>query len=129
MTKDDLRKSVLLISSDRPTAKLIDLMLESSDISTKILPSPGGLENPEIGMGDSLPNVIIYDCGICRQGDGPVCEPLKEFRFYDNTPRMVISTFKIECRDCGEFESGRCAHLQKPFTFVDMTKTLKDLLS
>ena len=122
------KKRAALISRDKSTAKLIDFMLDNSDISTELVLSAAELNETFAKKESSPPNLIIYDCDSSRQGEEVVCQPLKEYRLYDMTPKLVISTFKVDCGSCTEFTSGKCAHIQKPFKVLDMANTVKELV-
>ena len=122
------KKTAALISRDKPTVKLINFMLDNSDISTELVLSAAELNETSAKKDSSPPNLIIYDCDSSRQGEGLVCQPLKEYHLYDKTPKLVISTFKVDCGSCTEFTSGKCAHIQKPFKITEMTNTVKDLV-
>ena len=122
------KKTAALISRDKPTVKLINFMLDNSDISTELLLSAAELNETFAKKESSPPNLIIYDCDSSRQGEELVCQPLKEYSLYYETPKLVISTFKVDCGDCSEFKSGKCAHIQKPFKILDMTNTVKELV-
>jgi DNA-binding NtrC family response regulator len=122
------KKRAALISRDKPTAKLIDFMLDNSDISTELVLSAAELNETFAKKESPPPNLIIYDCDSSRQGEELVCQPLKEYSHYDKTPKLVISTFKVDCGSCTEFKFGKCAHIQKPFKLLDMVNTVNELV-
>lgn len=121
------KKTVALISRDKPTARLINLILDNSNISTELVSSAAELNETSEKKESPPPNLIIYDCYSSRQGEELVCQPLKEYNHYHKTPKLVISTFKVDCGNCSEFTSGKCAHIQKPFNILDMVNTVSEL--
>lgn len=122
------KKRAALISRDKPTAKLINLMLDNNDISTELLLNAAELNEMSAKKESPPPNLIIYDCDSPSQGEELVCQPLKEYTLYDKTPKLVISTFKVDCGSCNEFTSGKCAHIQKPFKVSAMANIINELV-
>ncbi|MDT8316721.1 MAG: hypothetical protein RQ824_01870 [bacterium] len=122
-----IKKRAALISRDNPTVKLINLVLNNSDISIELALSAAELNETSISKGSSPPSLIIYDCNLAMQGEELVCQPLKGYNLYHKTPKLVISTFKMDCGTCSEFEPGKCAHIQKPFKISDIANIINEL--
>ena len=122
------KKRAALISRDKLTAKLINFMLDSSDIMAEHVLNAAELNEESPGKESSPPNLIIYDCDSPSQGEELLCQPLKEYSRCHETPKLVISTFKVDCGCCSEFISGKCAHIQKPFKVSDMANAVKELV-
>lgn len=123
-----IKKRAALISRDKPTVKLINFMLDSSDITTELVLNAAELNEKSAKKESPPPNLIIYDCDSPSQGEEVVCQPLKEYNLCHKTPKLVISTFKVDCGSCSEFTSGKCAHIQKPFKILDMANAVKELV-
>ena len=111
--KEGSKKRVAVVSEDRPTAKLIDLMLNHDEFSVELLSAPEFIGKAEKKM--PSPSVIIYDYSGHMKGEAPLCQPINKYPQYEKTPRVIISTFSMECEECPGYKAGWCGHIQKPF--------------
>ncbi len=124
--KDSSKKRVTVVSEDRSTTKLIDFMLSEDNFSVDVMSS---LEfDGRIGKGSPTPNLIIYDYSGPVKGENLLCQTLKQYPQYDKTPRVVISTFLMECESCPEYKSGKCGHIQKPFHLNQVRRAIDKLV-
>lgn len=126
--KKTFNKKVALISRDKFMSKLLNFMLNNSSISAEHILSASELNETYAKKDSTPPNLIIYDCDSSRPGEELTCQPLKDYRLYNETPKLVISTFKVDCCACTEFTSGKCANIQKPFKVSHLKDTVKELV-
>ena len=109
------------------TVKLLDCLLIKQEIAIEKVSSVAELKETA-KKGEVSPSVIVYDIASHKKGEGLLCEPLKEYPLYGETPRVILSTFKMECDACAEYKAGRCAHYQKPFKVKEVSATVKNFV-
>ena len=117
------KKKILINSCDETTCKLLEILLKEEDLTTF-----RAKFNSPVGPGNIIPDLIIYDIDSPCKCDDFSCDPIKENCLYDKVPRMIISTYPIDYKNCKEFKEDRCMHFQKPFNIKDVAIKAKEFL-
>lgn len=116
------KKKVAILSKDKSTIKLIDCILSGDDFDKveisaveELNKRPGNTEPP---------GIIIFDHSASQKPDELPCQPLREYNQFDLTPRVIFSTYRIDCTTCPSYQADKCAHYQKPFKIHDVSETV-----
>jgi len=119
-------KSVLLITQDSMTEKMIRIVLDGEGISFR--KADCAIEACRSELESFSPSLIIYDLPDPRKDTLIPCGSLSSFTGRRMTPQLVISTEKKDCENCASEIKKRCAFFSKPFRITEVTEKLKNLI-
>ena len=124
--EENLKKSVLLITEDSMTEKIMSIVLGAQGINIRISNSAIGACRNELEQ--FSPSLIIYDLPDPRKSTLIPCASLNSFTGKKLTPQLVISTDRKDCENCDAHIQGRCVFFSKPFRISEVSEKLKKLI-
>jgi len=120
-------RSVLLITQDSMTEKMIRIVMDNQGIDLKI--ADCAIKACKTELENYNPSLIIYDLPDPRKSTIIPCGSLSSFSGRKTPPQVVISTDKKDCNNCTSEIKQRCIFFTKPFRITEVTKKLKRFIA
>lgn len=120
------KRSVLLITQDLMTEKMLGLILEKEGINYR--KTDCAVEACKNELENFSPSLIIYDLPNPRKNTLIPCGSLSSFTGRKKTPQLIISTEKKDCENCTSSIKDRCSFFSKPFRITEVKKKLKHFI-
>lgn len=124
--KEIKEKSVLLITQDLMTEKIISVILDKEGITYR--KTDCAIDACRNKLENFSPSLIIYDLPDPRKKTLIPCGSLSSFTGRKITPQLVISTNRENCEKCTSHIKERCAFFTKPFRITEVAEKLKHLI-
>ena len=108
------KKKICVISGNPVTSRLLSALISSNGFHVHhacfSIDEINNLKND-----GPRPDVVIYDIAEPQIGGTGVCELIERFTISKITPKIIISSFEIDCTECFERQESKCAHFLKPW--------------
>lgn len=107
-------KRVCIISDHLVTSRLISALITSEGFDTHQI----SFLIDEINNVKSIkpfPDVVVYDVQEHQVMDSGLCKFIQKHLISKNIPRIIVSSFNIDCTECFERQEGKCAYFLKPW--------------
>ena len=119
------KKKICIISGDPITSRLLSALISSNGFNTHharfSVDEINNLKNCK-----PHPHVAIYDVSEHQVANSGLCEFVKKHTISKKIPRIIVSSFEIDCMECLEKQEVNCAYFVKPRSSKELLKKVSE---